>query len=153
MNNKSEVKRWLKDAQDYLKETERAFSEKSFRAATQNAQLCSETSCKGIISYFAEPQWTHSPGEQLRRILASKKKELKEKFIQEMIESLDLMGADADFAGPWHGISTYGEVRDGVHYPAVEVCTEEIAHDLLIRARSAYQTAKNFLDIISQFGG
>jgi hypothetical protein len=31
MKNKAETQRWKKDAQDYVKEAERAFSENSFR--------------------------------------------------------------------------------------------------------------------------
>jgi hypothetical protein len=34
MNNKTETQRWKKDAQDCLKEAERAFSENSHRSAT-----------------------------------------------------------------------------------------------------------------------
>ncbi len=76
MNNKTETHRWKKDAQDYLKEAERAFSENSHRSATQNAQLCIETSCKAVISYFGEPEWTHSPGGQVLKIIEDRKEDL-----------------------------------------------------------------------------
>jgi len=144
MNNKTEVKRWERDAQDYLKEAERALLAKSHRSATQNAQLCIETSCKAIISYFAEPQWTHSPGEQLRKILDMIKEEIEKTLPLELIQDLYELSKDADFAGPWHGMSTYGEVREGVHYAAVDICTQEISQDLIYRARKAYKTLEEF---------
>lgn len=144
MNNKNEVNRWKKDAYDYLKEAERAFSEKSFRSTTQNAQLCIETSCKAIISYFSEPWWTHSPGKQLLKIL----KEIEFDVPENLFLDLKMLAEDADYAGPWHGLSTYGEVRRGVHYSAVDICNEEIAKDLLRRAKKAYKTLENFWNFI-----
>src|SRR3972149_7345319 len=118
MNNKAETLRRKKDAQDYLKEAERAFSENSHRSATQNAQLCIETSCKAVISYFGEPEWTHSPGGQLLKIIESKKEELRKELPPKLFKDLYNLSEDADYAGPWHGLSTYGEVREGVHYAA-----------------------------------
>jgi HEPN domain-containing protein len=148
MNNKNETQRWKKDAQDYLKEAERAFSESSFRSATQNSQLCIETSCKGVISYFGEPEWTHSPGKQLFKIIEGKKMDLEKVLSPMLIKDLFTLSEDADYAGPWHGLSTYGEVREGVHYAAVDICTKDVAQDLLIRARKAYKTLENFCDYI-----
>jgi len=144
MNNKVETQRWKRDAQDYLKEAERAFSENSHRAATQNAQLCIETSCKAVISYFAEPEWTHSHGGELLKILEERKEVLGKEFPSVLLGDLKTLSEDADFAGPWHGLSTYGETREGIHYAAVDICTKEIAQELLIRARRAYKTLVMF---------
>jgi len=148
MNNKAETQRWKKDAQDYQKEAERAFSENSFRSATQNSQLCIETSCKAVISYFGEPEWTHSPGGQLLKIIEGKKEDLGKTLPPELLKDLYTLSEDADFAGPWHGLATYGEVRGGVHYAAVDICTKEVAQDLLTRARKAYKTLEDFCNYI-----
>lgn len=102
MNNKNEVDRWKRDASDYFKEAERAFSEKSFRSATHNAQLCIETSCKGIIYYLSETWWENSPGKQLIKILD----DMKESFSENLFLDLKILGEDADYAGLWHGLST-----------------------------------------------
>jgi hypothetical protein len=56
------------------------------------------------------------------------------------LKDLYILSEDADFAGPWHGLATYGEVKEGVHYAAVETCTREVALNLLNRARVAYKT-------------
>jgi len=144
MKNKTETQRWKRDAEDYLKEAERAFSGNSYRSATQNSQLCIETSCKAVISYFAEPEWTHSPGGQILKIIHERKESLGKELPRELIEDLHTLSEDADFAGPWHGLSTYGETREGIHYAAVDICTEEVARDLLMRARKAYKTLEIF---------
>lgn len=149
MNNRNEIQRWRRDAQDYLREAERAFSERSFRSATQNAQLCIETSCKAVISYFSEPEWTHSPGKQLSKILEGKKEDLEKILPVTLLGDLNLLYEDADYAGPWHGLSTYGEVRGGVHYGAVDICNEEDAQDLLKRAQKAYNTLEMFWKYIT----
>ncbi|NWF93006.1 MAG: HEPN domain-containing protein [Syntrophaceae bacterium] len=144
MNNKTELQRWKRDAQDYFKEAQRAFSENSFRSATQNSQLCIESACKAIISYFGEPEWTHSPGKQLIKIIEDKKADLEKSLPAGLIKALYRLSDDADFAGPWHGLATYGEARGGVHYAAVDICTKEVAEDLYKRARNAYMTLENF---------
>jgi HEPN domain-containing protein len=149
MNNKAETERWRRDVRDYFREAERSFSESSFRSATQNAQLCIETSCKAVISYFGEPEWTHSPGGQLLKIIESKKGELKKLLPHELLKDLYELCEDADFAGPWHGLSTYGEVRGGIHSAAVDICTKEVAQDLLNRARNAYKTLEEFWGCIT----
>jgi len=46
------------------------------------------------------------------------------------------------------GLSTYGEVREGVHLPAVDICTKEVAQDLITRARNAYKTLEKFCTYI-----
>jgi len=148
MNNKTETQRWKKDAQDYLKEAERAFSENSHRSATQNAQLCIETSCKAVISYFGEPEWPHSPGGQLSKIMESKNEELQKTLPAAILKDFYTSSEDADFAGPWHGLATYREVREGVHYAAVEICTRAVALNLLTRARKAYKVLESFCDYI-----
>ncbi len=111
MNNKTEIQRWKRDAEDYLKEAERAFAENSYRSATQNSQLCIETSCKAVISYFGEPEWTHSPGGQLLKIIEGKKEGLAKILPPGLIKDLYSLSEDANFAGPWHGLSTYGKLE------------------------------------------
>ena len=148
MNNKSEIHRWKRDAQDFLIEAERAFEANSFRSATQNSQLCIETSCKAIIAYFAEPEWTHRPGGQLLRIIEGNKEAFEKALPPVLIEDLHVLSEDADFAGPWHGLSTYGEVREEVHLAAVDICTKEVAQDLITRARRAYKALEEFTHYI-----
>ena len=66
-----------------------------------------------------------------------------------LLGDLNLLYEDADYAGPWHGLSTYGEVRGGVHYGAVDICNEEDAQDLLKRAQKAYNTLEMFWKYIT----
>ncbi len=62
--------------------------------------------------------WTHSPDEQLRRIIA-----------------------------PWHGWSVYGRPREnGTGWTsAVDLCKEENARDLMGRTERTIATVQRFL--------
>jgi hypothetical protein len=62
-------------------------------------------------------------GESFKEI-EGKKEEFEKTLPPAFLKDLYILSEDADFAGPWHGLATYGEVREGVHYAAVEICTK-----------------------------
>ena len=144
MRNLSEVKTRLKDAQASLSTAQRSFPVEDHRAVIQNAQLCIELSAKAVIAYYEEPAWTHDPSEELLKILEERGEEIAEMLGNE-VESLYTLAEDAGVAAPWHARSTYGaRSKDGVWLPAVDVCTKEMAEDLLERASRSYKTAVRF---------
>jgi hypothetical protein len=73
---------------------------------------------------------------------------LEKELPRELLASFYALSEDADFAGPWHGLSAYGEVMRGVHYAAVDICTKEVAQNLLTRARRAYKALEDFYNYI-----
>lgn len=147
MNNLEELNIWLKDAKDCLQRAERCLQVEDWRGVVQNAQLCIEFSAKAIISYFAEPEWTHNPKNQLIAILKDREKELSEKLGQEIIQGLYRLAEDSGEVSPWHGRSTYGEER-GMRIAAVDLCTKEVAVKLIKMARHSIETATPFSQAI-----
>lgn len=134
MRNLSEVEIRLRDAQ-------RSFPAKDYRAVVQNARLCIELSAKAVIAYYEEPAWTHNPSEELLNILEERGEEIAEMLGNE-VENLYTLAKDAEVVAPWHARSTYGmRSEDGIWLPAVDVCTKETAEDLLERASRSYKTA------------
>jgi len=110
----------------------------------QNAQLCVEHSTKAVIAQLAELLWRHDPSPQLRRLLATHEGLIIQRCGEEMLAALRQVAHDAEKAAPWHGWSTYGrESEDRGWLAAVDLCTQEIAEDLLQRAQRALPVAKN----------
>ena len=141
MRNLSEVKVRLRDAQASLLTAQRSFPTEDYRAVAQNAQLCIELSAKAVIAYYEEPAWTHNPSEELLKILEEHGEEIVEMLGNE-VENLYIFAEDVGEAAPWHARSTYGmRSKDGIWLPAVDVCTKEMAEDLLERANRSYETA------------
>lgn len=140
MKNNQEARRWLQDAIDFLKSAEHDLAGGFWRSATQNAQLCIEHSAKAIISLFEEPEWTHDPSRQLLRILAEGRMGEKTR------DKLKILSEDARIASPWHGISTYGKISGGIRLPASEICTREIAEEMLSRAKTSLGIAEEFIE-------
>jgi hypothetical protein len=146
MRNVTEVSRWHRDAQACLTSAQRALALEDHRVAVQNAQLCIELSAKAVIAYFAEPLWRHDPSPQLRSILTVQAEAIAERGGQGLVQALHQLATDAEEAAPWHGWSTYGkESEDGTWIAAVDLCIREVAEDLLIRARRAFQALSDFL--------
>jgi HEPN domain-containing protein len=138
MNNKEELLRWLKDAKASLEAAYRNYQVKDFRVTIQQAQLCIEFSAKGIIAYFEEPQWTHNPAVQLLELLKSYPKIFS--HTENLVEGL----ADhAEYAAPWHGLSTCGRETEHGWVPAVDICDKDTAEELLKRAEEAFDMAKD----------
>lgn len=140
MKNTLEAQRWLKDAQACLNTAQTTFPIGDYRAAVQNAQLCIELSAKAVIACFAEPIWSHDPSKQLLKLIG----EHKGRIEKEWSERLRVLADDVREAAPWHGWSVYGRLESEGWMPAVDLCTEETARDLLEKAIQAFQTASEF---------
>jgi len=150
MRNFTEVSRWQRDAQACLISAQRALTSEDYRVAVQNAQLCVELSAKGVIAYFAEPLWRHDPSAQLRSILIAQVDVSAKRGGQDLLQALYQLAADAEEVAPWHGWSTYGrESGTGTWIAAVDLCTREVAEDLLIRARRGLQALSDFLTVVT----
>jgi hypothetical protein len=146
VRNVTEVSRWHRDAQACLISAQRALALEDYRVAVQNAQLCIELSAKAVIAYFAEPLWRHDPSAQLRSILTARAEAIAERGGQGLVQALHQLVADVEEVAPWHGWSTYGkESEDGTWIAAVDLCTREVAEDLLARAKRAFQALNDFL--------
>jgi HEPN domain-containing protein len=146
VRNITEAKRWLKDAKACLNTARSVFPLGDYRATIQNAQLCIKLSAKAIIACFAEPVWRHDPSEQLLKLLEEHEGEIREGSAAK----LRTLAQDVQGAAPWHGWSVYGRMEPGGWVPAVDLCTEEKARNLLERAEAAFQTANGFC---SRLGG
>lgn len=147
MTNSIEAKRWFKDAEDNFKRAKKCYSEKDWRGAIQNAQMAIELSGKSIIAFFEEPKWSNDPGDQLLEVIEEREKEIEEKFNSKMIESIRKINEDAEISEPWHGRSTYGKIDEekGIWLSSVDVCTEEVAKDLIKRAERTFKITKIFI--------
>lgn len=146
MENYTESTRWIRDARDNLQWARHCFAENNWRSTIQNAQLAIELSVKGMIALFEEPDWTHKPDEQLIRIIEERKDEIIARFGQQMVNELMEAAQDAVVAAPWHGWSVYGKVNEhGTRWAAVDLCTENIAKDLMNRAEKTFATVEKFL--------
>lgn len=140
MKNTLETQRWLRDAEACLSTAQTVFSLSDYRAAVQNAQLCIELSAKAIIACFAEPVWRHDPSKQLLKLIEEHQGEIEER----LSDKLHALANDAQEAAPWHGWSVYGRLKPEGWMPAVDICTEETARDLLEKATQGFQTASEF---------
>jgi HEPN domain-containing protein len=140
VKNSLETQRWLKDAEACLSTAQTVFSLGDYRAAVQNAQLCIELSAKAVIACFAEPVWRHDPSKQLLKLIEEHGSEIEEG----LSERLHGLANDVQEAAPWHGWSVYGRLEPKGWMPAVDLCTEETARDLLKKATQGFQTASEF---------
>ena len=100
------------------------------------SQLAVEKSAKSLISCFEAFEWTHDPSEQLRKLVG--KDLLNKDFLE--------VASYAKEAAPWHGRSTYGGLRNGLWRSPSELCTEEIAEDLLDKAKRSMSKAADFIE-------
>lgn len=146
MRSTTEAERWLRDAEASLASAERACQAKDYRVAVQNAQLCVEQSAKAVIAHMAEPLWRHDPSPQLYRLVKTNEAAIIGRCGEEMPAALLQLADDAEQAAPWHGWSTYGREGGQGWLPAVDLCTQADAEDLLERARRAYPLARRFTD-------
>lgn len=140
MKNTLEAQRWLRDAQACLNTAQTTFPIGDYRAAVQNAQLCIELCAKAVIACFAEPAWRHDPSEQLIKLIEQHEDE----FGKGLADKLLTLVGYAREAAPWHGWSVYGRLEPEGWMPAVDLCAEKTARDLLEKATQAFQTAGEF---------
>lgn len=143
MTDGGEWQPWLRDAEAALDSARRDWAARAWRDTCLFAQLAIEMSAKAVIASFAQPQWTHDPGEQIRRIvLARSDAELESLFGGPCREALERLARDARETAPWHTLAVYGKKLPGrARVAAVDVCTQEAAQDLLARAEHAVALA------------
>jgi len=150
MNNISETKRWFRDAGAAMKSAERNMALKDFRVVVQNSQLCVEQSAKTVISYFAEPQWTHNPAKQLRAIFNQYSKQIVDCCGNELIIELEKLAKYAEDIAVWHAWSTYGrQDNKGNWIHAVDLCTKDVAKQCLCMARYSFGVAQKFMETLN----
>lgn len=149
MNNLSEVEIRLKDASASLESARRAFSAADYRVVVQNAPLCLELSAKAIIAYFEEPVWRHNPSRQLQRIL-KERQEINRRLGEEFCKEAQWLAQETAEVAPWHGWSAYRrEAENGTWIPSVDLCTAEVARELLQQAERGLGIARTFFDSVS----
>jgi len=141
MRNSEEILRKLRDAEDCLKLAEKTFKDRMFRGSLQNSQGCVELCAKAVISVFEEPDWTHNPSGQLRRILEANKEKIEEGILQGLWQ----LAEDANSLAPWHGRTLYGSGTGREWISAVDLCTEEKAEWALKLARRGFKATQKFM--------
>lgn len=145
MINSAEMNWRLRGAQACLGSAQRDFPAGDYRATAQNAQLCIELSAKAVIAHFAEPIWDHDPSDQLLGILREHGDDMARRSGEDVRHELTRLAEDANMAAPWHARSTYGQrAEDRSWIPALDLCTREVAEDLLERATRSFATARKF---------
>lgn len=148
MKNFNEAIKLFNDAKQALARGKSLMIEKDYRWATQCAQVCIELSAKAVISCFTEFEWTHNPSRQLLEVIEKNKHKIIEIFGEGVIEELRQIAEDCEFAYPWHGRSVYGEIISANEYvSAVDICTEDVAKDLINRAERTHSIVEKFINI------
>jgi HEPN domain-containing protein len=146
MDNHLEAERWMKDAGSFFKRAERCFKERDWQGSIQNSQLAIELSAKALISLFEEPEWTHNPHAQFRRIIEDRRKEIEKIFGSDFFNELYAIIEEIKKSSPWHGWCIYGkEDEDGKWISAVDLCTEDVARNLFESARRCFTVIEKFL--------
>jgi len=135
MNTEQEATGLLREAKDDLDSALRSSNAKEWRTTVLYSQLAIEKSAKAVISCVAAFEWTHDPSKQILKLVGA----------GQLPASLTLMADYAREAAPWHGRSTYGaRVSDHRQTPSA-LCTEQVALDLLGKARICFEKAETFL--------
>jgi HEPN domain-containing protein len=136
MDIKEEAVRLLREAKEDLGRAIRYFGLKDWVTVIHYSQLAIEKAAKAPISCFEAFEWTHDPSGQLKKLVKK-----------------GLLGDDAlevalyvKEAAPWHGRSTYGGLREGVWRSPSELCTQEMAIELLDKARKSVKWAAGFIE-------
>lgn len=136
MDTKEESERLLKEAREGLERATRYFGIEDWVTVILYSQLTIEKSAKALISCFEAFKWTHNPSEQFRNLI--KMGLLSDDFSE--------VASYANEAAPWHGRSTYGDLMNGVWRSPSELCTEEIAAQLLDKAKKSVDKARGFME-------
>ncbi|WP_161969906.1 HEPN domain-containing protein [Candidatus Methanodesulfokora washburnensis] len=135
MDNKEESLRLLREAKEDFERARRYYELKDWVTVVHYAQLAIEKAAKAIISCFEAYEWTHDPSGQIERLV--KKGLLENEFMK--------IAGHAREAAPWHGRSTYGGLRGGVWRSPSELCTEDVASNLLLKSEDSVRKAEEFL--------
>jgi len=136
MDTKEEATRLLREAKEDLDRATRYSRLKDWVTVVHYSPLAIEKSAKALISCFEAFEWTHDPSEQLTKLV--KKGLLPDGSLE--------VAAYAREAAPWHGRSTYGGLKNGVWRSPSELCTEEVAAELLDKAKKAVNKAAGFVE-------
>lgn len=146
MTNEAESIWRLRDARAELQSAEKTVAIREFVPAVHFAQLCVENAAKAVIACFSEPEWGHNPGKQLRDILDDRRSQIVALFGEDFIGEFLSLADAANKAAPWHVWSTYGKQEPGrPRISAVDLCTEEVAQEMLAMAREAHRVADQFV--------
>jgi len=135
VDNKEESLRLLREAKEDFERARRYYELKDWVTVVHYAQLAIEKAAKAIISCFEAYEWTHDPSGQIERLV--KKGLLENEFMK--------IAGHAREAAPWHGRSTYGGLRGGVWRSPSELCTEDVASNLLLKSEDSVRKAEEFL--------
>lgn len=141
MDTKEEATRLLREAREDLDRAIRYSGLKDWVTVIHYSQLAIEKSAKALISCFEAFEWSHDPSEQLRKLV--KKGLLHDSFLEVVSYTKE--------AAPWHGRSTYGGLKNGLWRSPSQLCTEEVAIELLDKAKKSVDKATGFMERF--FGG
>jgi len=136
MDTKEETGRLLREAKEDLDRAIRYSGLKDWVTVIHYSQLAIEKAAKALISCFESFEWTHDPSEQLKKLV--KRGLLGDDVLE--------VASYVKEAAPWHGRSTYGGLQDGVWRTPSELCTEEVAVELLDKAKKSMNKAAEFIE-------
>jgi predicted nucleotidyltransferase/HEPN domain-containing protein len=123
---------------------------KQYVIVVHYAQLALECAAKVVIGYYHEPRWTHDPSDELSNVISTHGKKLERRLNKTTMRALRQLALDARAYAQWHIWATYGSHdADGAYHSLDELCTPEVAADLMPRARRAVALASRFVQAIS----
>ncbi|MEW6685718.1 MAG: HEPN domain-containing protein [Candidatus Edwardsbacteria bacterium] len=96
-------------AEGFLKEAEDDFRLKRYRSCVDNSQLCLENAAKAIVALFEPVEKTHTPEEQLSKLLLEK--EIEKEIREKLKEFLPLWG---QLGFREHILSDYGDESERI---------------------------------------
>ena len=135
MNTEQEAVGLLREAKEDLDSAIRSVCSKEWRTAVLYSQLAIEKSGKAAISCVETFDWTHDPSKQLNALVETGR----------LPADLAPLAIYAHEAAPWHGRSTYGARINNYRQRPSELCTEQVAVDLLGKARICFEKADSFV--------
>jgi len=136
MDNKEEATRLIRESKEDLERAIRYSGLKDRVTVIHYSQLAIEKSAKALISCFEAYQWTHDPSAQLKKLVENGL--LQNDFLE--------IASFTKEAAPWHGRSTYGGIRNDLWISPSELCTEDVAIELLDKAKKSVTKATGFLE-------
>jgi len=136
MDTREEATRLLREAREDLDRAIRYSRLKDWVTVIHYSQLGAEKSAKALISCFEAFEWTHDPSKQLKKLV--EKGLLHNDFLE--------VASYAQEAALWHGRSTYGGLRNGLWRSPSELCTEDVAVELLDKAKKSVNKAVGFIE-------
>jgi len=136
MDTKEEAERLLREAKEDRDRAIRYTGLKDWVTVILYSQLAVDKSAKALISCFEAFEWTHDPSGQLKKLV--EKGLLHHDFLE--------VASYTREAAPWHGRSTYGGLGSGLWRSPSELCTEDVAVELLDKARKSVNKAAGFIE-------